>query len=63
MDNFFTLITNLALFCVIFMLTIGAWIQHVITCIMNHEWILLAFGIFVPPIGWIHGIGVWFGVF
>lgn len=61
--DLFTFITNLALFCLILTLTVGAWIQHVITCIAEKDWILLAFGIFVPPIGWVHGIGVWFGVF
>jgi len=63
LGQFFTFFTNLAIVCVIFTLTIGAWIQHVITCILDKEWILLAFGVIVPPVGWIHGIGVWLGVF
>ena len=42
---------------------IAAWVTHVIKCIQHSEWILLIVGIFVPPIGWVHGIGVWFGAF
>ncbi len=63
MTDFFTSITNLAVTIIFLVLTLGAWIQHVITCILNEQWILLAFGVIVPPVGWIHGIGVWFGVF
>ena len=63
MTDFFTSITNLMLAVVFLVLTVGAWIQHVITCILEQTWILLIIGIIVPPIGWIHGIGVWFGVF
>lgn len=41
----------------------AAWITHVIVCIKTASWILLAFGCIVAPIGVIHGVGVWFGVF
>jgi len=42
---------------------IAAWTTHVIVCIKTASWILLLFGCIVAPIGVIHGIGVWFGVF
>lgn len=42
---------------------IAAWITHVIVCIKASAWILLLFGCIVAPVGVIHGIGVWFGVF
>lgn len=42
---------------------IASWITHVIVCIQTSSWILLVVGIFVPPIGWVHGIGSWFGLF
>lgn len=42
--------------------TIGAWIQHVITCIATEQWILLVVGAIVAPVGVIHGWGVWLGV-
>lgn len=41
----------------------GAWITHVMACIKASAWILLAFGCVVAPVGVIHGIGIWLGVF
>lgn len=41
----------------------AAWITHVIVCIKASAWILLAFGCLVFPVGIIHGVGVWFGMF
>ncbi len=53
-----------ALFVLGFIFTIFAsWITHVIVSIQTASWVLLVVGIFVPPIGWIHGIGYWFGAF
>ena len=43
--------------------TIAAWITHVIVCIKASAWILLAFGCIAAPVGVIHGIGVWLGIF
>lgn len=43
--------------------TIAAWITHVIVCIKASAWILLAFGCIVAPVGVIHGIGIWLGIF
>ncbi len=42
---------------------VASWVTHVIVCIQKSEWILLIVGILVPPIGWVHGVGVWFGAF
>jgi hypothetical protein len=42
---------------------LAAWVTHVVVCIKTTSWILLVFGIIVPPIGLIHGIGTWFGWF
>ena len=53
-----------ALFVLGFIFTIFAsWITHVIVSIQTASWVLLVVGIFVPPIGWVHGIGYWFGAF
>lgn len=41
----------------------AAWITHVIVCIKASAWILLLFGCFVAPVGVVHGVGVWLGVF
>jgi len=40
-----------------------AWLHHVIVCIQNMEWALLAIGGIIFPIGIIHGWGLWFGWF
>lgn len=42
---------------------IAAWITHVVVCIKTSAWILLLFGCAVAPVGVIHGVGVWLGVF
>lgn len=42
---------------------IAGWITHVIICIKTASWILLLFGCIVAPVGVIHGVGVWLGVF
>lgn len=42
---------------------IAAWITHVVVCIKASAWVLLAFGCIVAPVGVVHGVGVWLGVF
>lgn len=42
---------------------IAAWVTHVVVCIKASSWVLLAFGCIVAPVGVVHGIGVWMGVF
>lgn len=59
MGDFFKGLTALAFWLAI----LAAWVQHVVTCIQDSNWWLLAFGVIVPPIGWLHGIGNWFGWF
>jgi hypothetical protein len=40
-----------------------AWITSIVTCIKISAWALLFAVIFVPPVGVIHGAGVWIGAF
>lgn len=40
----------------------AAWLTHVIVTIQASQWIFLLAGAIFAPIGIIHGIGVWFGV-
>lgn len=40
----------------------AAWITHVVTCIHNSEWLFLIAGAIAVPVAWIHGTGIWFGV-
>lgn len=41
----------------------AAWVTHVVVCIKASAWILLIVGSIVAPVGVVHGIGVWLGVF
>lgn len=40
----------------------AAWVTHVINTIENEQWVFLLAGAIFAPIGVIHGIGIWFGV-
>ena len=40
-----------------------AWVTHVIVCIQSSSWALLFIGSIIFPISWLHGTGVWFGIF
>jgi len=46
----------------LFLLSLGAWLTHIITCIVREEWLLLLGGALMAPIGVVHGVGIWFGV-
>ena len=49
-------------FVVILGLTsVAAWITHIIYCLQTAKYLLLIAGGIVPPVGIIHGIGIWFG--
>ncbi|QPI18085.1 hypothetical protein POP15_037 [Pectobacterium phage POP15] len=41
----------------------AAWITHVVVCIKAASWVFLVAGAIFAPIGVVHGIGVWFGIF
>lgn len=40
---------------------IAALITHIVVCIKASAWGFLIAGAIAPPIGVIHGIGIWFG--
>lgn len=42
--------------------SIAAWFTHIVVCILAKTWGLLIAGAIVAPIGVIHGIGYWFGI-
>ncbi len=44
------------------LLTVGAWVQHLFTCIQNEALLLLTVGIIIPPVGVVHGWLIWLGV-
>ncbi len=41
---------------------LAAWVTHVVVCIKTASWLFLIAGAIMVPIAWIHGTGVWFGV-
>jgi hypothetical protein len=41
---------------------VGAWLTHVVTCISDDRWGMLIAGGLIFPVGIIHGIGIWLGV-
>ena len=46
-----------------FILTmICGWFTHILYCFQQAEYLLLIAGAIVAPVGSIHGIGLWFGL-
>lgn len=41
----------------------AAYIQHFISTIQAEQWVVLVIGAIMPPLGVLHGILVWLGVF
>ena len=46
----------------VFLTLFGAWFTHVVTCLTVGAWGFLLAGAIMFPIGIIHGIGIWIGV-
>lgn len=42
--------------------SIAAWFTHVFVCIKTASWLFLIAGAIAAPVGVVHGIGVWFGI-
>ena len=41
---------------------IGGWLTHIIVCLTAGKWGFLIAGALFFPIGIIHGVGIWMGV-
>jgi hypothetical protein len=41
---------------------IASWFQHLYTSFTEEAWGFLIAGAIFFPIAWVHGIGVWFGL-
>ncbi len=52
--TFYTIIVSVVI-------SIAAWVTHIVHCLMYAKYMLLIAGGIVAPIGVIHGIGIWFG--
>lgn len=50
-------------FAVVWILTliisVLAWVTHVVVCIKTASWLFLIAGAIFAPVGVVHGIGVW----
>ena len=48
---------------IIFLLwVVAAWVTHIVVCLKTAAWGFLIGGAIFVPIAWIHGTGVWFGI-
>ena len=41
----------------------AAWMTHIVVCLQTAAWGFLIAGAIVFPIAWIHGTGIWLGIF
>lgn len=37
------------------------WGYHIVYCFQHKEYVLLAVGAVIAPLGWLHGVGAFFG--
>lgn len=48
---------------IMFIITgLAAWFTHVVVCIKTASYIFLIAGAIAAPIGAIHGVGIWLGI-
>lgn len=50
------------MFFLCFLWVIAAWVTHIVVCLKTASWGFLIGGALFFPIAWIHGTGVWLGV-
>jgi hypothetical protein len=39
-----------------------SWITHIVVCLKTASWGFLIAGAILLPVAWVHGTGVWLGV-
>ena len=49
-------------YTVILLTILAAWATHVITCLSTASWGFLIAGALFFPVGIVHGLGIWIGV-
>ena len=54
-------ITKLAILLGIIFITLAPMLNHIVHCFTDESYVLLLAGVLVPPVGWFHGIGLFFG--
>lgn len=53
----------IVLWITVTVISVAAWFTHVVTCIQDEAWAFLIGGAIFIPVGVVHGIGIWFGLF
>ena len=43
------------------LVAVTPWFYHIVYCFQHQEYVLLLVGAFLPPIGWVHGLGAFVG--
>lgn len=61
-DSAKVFLTCVVLFAALACVSLAAWIQHLYTCFVEEAWMLLIAGAIFPPVGVVHGIGIWTGL-
>lgn len=46
----------------IYLVIFAAWLTHIIVCLKTASWGFLIAGAIFFPIGFIHGVTIWFGL-
>lgn len=41
----------------------ASWMTHIFVCLQTASWGFLIAGAIMFPIAWVHGTGIWFGIF
>ena len=49
------------MWCVFVLVAFAAWVTHIVVCLKAGLWGFLIAGAIAAPIGWVHGVGYWFG--
>jgi hypothetical protein len=49
--------------CMMIFWVVSAWVTHIVVCLQTAAWGFLIAGAILFPIAWIHGTGIWFGIF
>jgi hypothetical protein len=42
---------------------VASWLTHIVVCLKTASWGFLVAGALLFPIAWIHGTGIWLGIF
>ena len=55
-------VVSLSFYFILTFWILASWMTHIIVTIKAAEWLFLIAGAICIPIAWVHGTGVWFGV-